>query len=349
MKLACQTIFAAKRFAIKEERRETMATIKDVARMAGVSMSTVSKYMNGGNLRAENAAAIRDAIAALDYRVNPFARGLKAQRNRSVGILLPDITAPFFGTVLTAMDKTFREHGYHSIISCYDANPGLERDNLRFLLTNGVDGLIYVPEDLTAEEFRELTASFSIPVVQVDRMIPGITSDTVLVNNDKAAYRAVSQLIEKGHSRIALVGGPKSVFTAKERQMGYLRALADHGIAYDTNLMITGENTFATGYRGCEALLQMKERPTAVFATNYGITMGLITAARERGLRIPEDLDVFGFDCVEICTMLKPPVPVVHQPEEEIGRTAALYLLERLGGSTVEPRVTRLGCRLVPD
>jgi ABC-type xylose transport system substrate-binding protein len=161
--------------------------------------------MNGGNLRSENAAAIRDAIAALDYRVNPFARGLKAQRNRSVGILLPDITAPFFGTVLTAMDKTFREHGYHSIISCYDANPGLERDNLRFLLTNGVDGLIYVPEDLTAEEFRELTASFSIPVVQVDRMVPGINSDTVLVDNDKAVYRAVSALIEKGHSRIALI------------------------------------------------------------------------------------------------------------------------------------------------
>jgi len=93
----------------------------------------------------------------------------------------------------------------------------------------------------------------------------------------------------------------------------------------------------------------MQERPTAVFATNYGITMGLITAARERGLRIPEDLDIFGFDCVEICTMLKPPIPVVHQPEEEIGRQAALYLLERLAGSTAEPRITRLNCRLVPD
>ena len=326
-----------------------MATIKDVARMAGVSMSTVSKYMNGGNLREENAAAIRDAIAALDYRVNPFARGLKAQRNRSVGILLPDITAPFFGTVLTAMDKTFREHGYHSIISCYDANPGLERDNLRFLLTNGVDGLIYVPEDLTAEEFRELTASFAIPVVQVDRMIPGINSDTVLVDNDKAVYRAVSQLIEKGHSRIALISGPKSVFTAKERQMGYLRALADHGIAYDTALMINGENTFATGYRGCETLLQMAQPPTAVFTTNYGITMGLITAARERGLRIPEDLDIFGFDCVDICTMLKPPIPVMQQPEEEIGRTAALYLLDRLAGNTAENRTTRLSCKMVSE
>ena len=326
-----------------------MATIKDVARLAGVSMSTVSKYMNGGNLRSENAAAIRDAIAALDYRVNPFARGLKAQRNRSVGILLPDITAPFFGTVLTTMDKTFREHGYHSIISCYDSNPGLERDNLRFLLTNGVDGLIYVPEDLTAEEFRELTASFSIPVVQVDRMIPGINSDTVLVDNDKAVYRAVSRLIEKGHSRIALISGPKSVFTAKERQMGYLRALAEHGIAYDTALMINGDNTFTTGYRGCQTLLQMKEPPTAVFTTNYGITMGLITAARERGMRIPEDMDVFGFDCVEICTMIKPPIPVVHQPEEEIGRTAAMYLLDRLSGNTAESRVARLDCRLVQE
>ena len=326
-----------------------MATIKDVAKAAGVSISTVSKYMNGGNIRPELASPIREAIAALDYRVNPFARSLKAQRNRSVGILLPDMTAPFFSTVLTAMDKTFREHGYHCIFCCYESNHGLEQEKLRFLLTNGIDGLIYVPEDLAAEEVRELTASLAIPIVQVDRMIPGLTGDAVLSDNFGSVYQAVSRLIEKGHSRIALIAGPKSVLTAKERQLGYLRALADHGIPYDTELMITGENTFATGYLGCEALLKMQEKPTAVFTTNYNITMGLITAARERGLRIPEDLDVFGFDCVEICTMMKPPLPVVCQPEQEIGRMAATYLIDRLTGFAGEPRITRLPCRLMPE
>ena len=324
-----------------------MATIKDVARMAGVSMSTVSKYINGGSVRPENIGPIRDAIAALDYRVNPFARGLKAQRNRSVGILLPDITAPFYGAIVAAMDKTFREHGYHSIISCYDANHGLERDNLRFLLTNGIDGLIYIPEDLTAEEFYEMTASCAIPVVQVDRMIQGVKSDAVLVDNIRAAYNAVLSLIDKGHRRIAMITGPKSVLTAKERQVGYFKALSDRGILYDDDLFISGQNDFATGYHGFGTLMKQDVLPTAVFTTNYDITLGFITAARERGIRIPEQMDILGFDCVDICTMMNPPLPVVQQPEQDIGRVAATYLIERLGSSAADPRITRLPCTLV--
>ena len=324
-----------------------MATIKDVARMAGVSMSTVSKYMNGGTVRPENIAPIREAIAALDYRVNPFARGLKAQRNRSVGILLPDLTTPFFGGIIAAMEKIFREHGYHSIISCYDSDHGLERDNLRFLLTNGIDGLIYIPEDLTSEEYLEITNSGSIPVVQVDRAILGIQSDAVLVENAQASYNAVMSLAQKGHRRIALITGPKSVLTAKERQVGYLKALSDSGIPYDDALFISGQNDFATGYHGCETLMKLSALPTAVFTTNYNITLGFVTAARERGLQIPEQIDVFGFDCVDICTMLKPPIPVVHQPEQMIGQTAATYLIERMQGCTEKPRTTRLECSIV--
>lgn len=326
-----------------------MATIKDVARMAGVSMSTISKFLNGGNVREENAAAIRQAIEALDYRVNPFARSLKAQRSRSIGILLPDMTAPFYGTVVTALDKTVRELGYHSLICVYGANYGLERDNLRFLITNGIDGLIYIPEDLTAEEFYELTANIGIPTVLMDRSIPGVACDAVLVDNGDAVDQAVTRLIEKGHSRIAIITGPKSVFTAKERLGGYLRALSDHGILYDDSLVISDQNTFATGYRGCETLLKLPDPPTAVVTTNYDITIGLVTAVRERGLRIPEDIDIFGFDCMEICTMMKPPLPVVYQPEQEIGQTAAAYLIDRLNGFDGAPRTTRLKCRLIPE
>ena len=157
-----------------------MATIKDVARLAGVSISTVSKYINGGNVRRENIEPIRQAIDELDYRVNPFARSLKAQRSRSIGILLPSMIAPFFGNVVTALDKALRFHGYHTIISCYGSNHGLERDNLKFLISNGVDGLVYIPEDLSADEFQELTENYSIPTVQIDRMIRGVDTDAVL-------------------------------------------------------------------------------------------------------------------------------------------------------------------------
>lgn len=326
-----------------------MATIKDVARMAGVSVSTVSKYINGGNVRPENVEPIRRAIEKLEFRVNPFARSLKTQRSRYIGILLPSITAPFFGSVVEALDKKLREYGYHSLISCYASSPGMERDNLQFLLGNGIDGLVYAPEDITSDVFYELTANSGIPVVQVDRMIQGVSSDTVLVNNNEAAYQAISRLIAKGHRRIAILTGPRSVFSARERLMGYVSALSDHGILYDDSLVISATNEFAAGYKGFDTLMQLPTPPTAVFATNYDITMGLITAARERGIKIGEDMDVIGFDCVEICTMMQPPLPVVHQPEAEIGITAAQYLIDRLGGYTGEPRITRLPCSIEPE
>ena len=326
-----------------------MATIKDVARMAGVSVSTVSKYINGGNVRPENVEPIRSAIEALDFRVNPFARSLKTQRSRYIGILLPSITAPFFGSVVEALDKKLREHGYHSLISCYASSPGMERDNLQFLLGNGIDGLVYVPEDMTSDVFYELTANSGIPMVQVDRKIQGVSSDAVLVNNTEAVYQAVDKLIKKGHRRVAILTGPRSVFSAKERLMGYVTALSDNGIIYDESLVISMYNEFATGYRGFDTLMQLPDPPTAIFATNYDITLGLITAARERAIRIGEDMDIFGFDCVEVCSMMQPPLPVVHQPEAQIGQTAAQYLIDRLGGYTGEPRLTRLSCSVLPE
>ncbi len=325
-----------------------MTTIKDVARLAGVSPSTVSKYINGGSVRKENIASIRSAIARLDYRVNPIARSLKTRRSHSVGILLPSLAAPFFSSVFMASDRVLRERGYHSMISCYYADHGLERDYLSYLMNAGADGLIYVPENLTAEEFQELTAHRDIPVVQVDRMIPGVDSDAVLSENKKSACLAVSRLTAKGHRRIALVGGPSSVQTAKERLAGYLQALELNGILYDGTLVFSGELSFAFGYQSFGELMDSAVPPTAIFSTNHDITMGVITAARERGLRIPEEVDVFGFDCVDVCAVMSPPLPVVYQPEEEMGRLAAAYIMERLDGYSGDPRRTRLPCKLVP-
>ena len=323
-----------------------MATIKDVARLAGVSVSTISKYLNGGNVLEENAEAIRKAITELDYRVNPFARSLKTQKSKAIGVLLPEMTPPFFGSVVMSLDRTLRENGYHTLISCYSSSYGLERENLQFLINNGIDGLIYAPENITAEEFYDLTANCSIPTVQVVRMVQGVSSDTVLVDNSDAAYNAVTHLINQGHRRIATITGPKGVYSAMERLVGYLRALSDHGILYDDNLVISGQYEFATGYLALDTLLKLPDPPTAVFVTNYDFTIGMVTAARERGINIPEDLDIFGFDCVEICTMMQPPLPVVHQPEQEIGRIAAEYMIQRLEGYTGEPRVTKLKCKL---
>ena len=324
-----------------------MTTIKDVARLAGVSPSTVSKYINGGHVRLENLEAIRQAIDKLDYRVNPFARNLKTRRSRSVGVLLPSISASFYGAVFVALDKVLRERGYHTMISCYSSNHGLERDYLNCLISAGVDGLIYMPEDLTADEFRELTAGRSLPVVQVDRMIPGVAADAVLTDNAEAVRSAMGRLIARGRRRIAIIAGPKAVLTAQERLAGYLRALDEHGILYDDALVVSGELCFATGYQGFLQLMGSGSPPSAVFSTNYDITLGVVTAARERGVQIPEDIDVWGYDCVNICRMMTPPLPVLHQPEQELGQKTAEYLIERLAGYSGPPRLTRLACELI--
>ena len=301
----------------------------------------------GTFVKEQSSVSIRKAIAELEYRVNPFARSLKTQRSRFVAVLLPDMTAPFYGAVLAALNKVLRPEGYHTLVSCYSSNHGLERDNLQFLLSIGADGLIYTPEDLTAEEFTELTANSGVPIVLLDRSISGVQADTVLVNNTDSVYQAVSRLMEQGHERIGIISGPKSVFTAKERLIGYLRALSDHGVIFDDSLAVSGENTFATGYQGLISLMSQPSPPTAIFSTNYDITVGLITAARERGVKIPDEVSVFGFDCAEICRMMTPPIPVVQQPEQELGRLAGMRLIERMSGSRDPARITRLPCRLI--
>lgn len=324
-----------------------MATIKDVAKLAGCSISTVSKYLNGGNVRPENAEPIRSAIAQLDYRANPFARGLKANRSRSIGILLPSMVAPFFGNIAMTIDKLLRDNGYHTLLACYDSNHGLERDCLSFLLSTGIDGLIYIPEDLTAGEFYELTAQRPVPVVQVDRAIEGVQADAVLTNNAEAVQDAISALLQRGHRRIAIISGPKYVMTSKERMVGYLRALSDHDLPYDNNLVINGELTFSTGYQSLSQLMALPNPPTAILSTNHDITMGVITAARERGYKLPEQIDIFGYDSLEACSIMTPPIPVVYQPENEIARTAAAFLIDRLNGYEGDIRQIRLQSQLV--
>ena len=319
-----------------------MATIKDVARMAGVSISTVSKYINGGTVRPECAEPVRKAIEALDYRVNPYARSLRTTRSRSIGVLLPTLKVSFFGNIVSALDQTLRAGGYHTTICCYDTDHGLERDYLSFLLNNGIDGLVYMPDDLSAEEYNELTQKSHIPVVQVDRAIQGVQTDAVLADNTESVYTAVSHLIEQGHRRIALITGHTYIFTAKERLVGYLRALSDHNIPYDNALVFAGDYNFATGYQSYQSMINLPDPPTAVCCVNDDITVGVIAAAREFPSPTGKPIAVFGYDCVDVCSIMSPAIPVVHQAEAEIGRLAGTYLMERLNGYDGPPRVSRL-------
>jgi LacI family transcriptional regulator len=313
-----------------------------VAEHTGLSVATISKYLNGTAVREKNRSIIESAIKELDYQVNPFARSLKTRRSNTVGALLPSLNAPFFANVLTGIDETLRLKDLNLIICFYDMNVKLERGKLESLLLGGIDGLIYAPEHVDKETFERVTAKRRIPVVMIDRMIPNLSVDTVLLGNSQAIYEAAELLIAKHHTRIGFIAGQPDVFTAAERQMGLERALADYGLPIDRELFKHGHYTVSDGYRLFNELIDMPSPPTAIMTSSYDLTRGAITAANERNINLPQELDFFGFDSSEICRLMKPPLPTIEQPERRIGELAAQYIIERLEGESAPPRLTRL-------
>jgi len=327
-----------------------MATIKDVSKRTGLSISTISKYLNGGSLREENRIAIEAAIKELNYKVNHFARGLKTSQSLTVGLLLPTISNPFFSKLAASIDRTLREQGYHCILCSYDQDEEQEVEKLRFLSGYNVDGMIIIPENIRAEQITEIVGD--LPLVLVDRCVPGSNYDTVLMDNQNASYTATEHLFFRGHRRIGIIGGPRHVFTGGERITGYIRAHEDYQIPQDEALIQYGNYDVQSGYNCFHALMDLPEPPTAVYVTNYDMTLGAINAARARGIQIPGQLDFIGFDVVEFTgsvndSISKPTLSVVGQPTEEMGVTAAQVLLRRLQGENGPARLIRLKSKLI--
>jgi len=327
-----------------------MATIKDVSKRTGLSISTISKYLNGGSLREENRIAIEAAIKELNYKVNHFARGLKTSQSLTVGLLLPTISNPFFAKLASAIDRTLREQGYHCILCCYDLDAEQEVEKLRFLSGYNVDGMIMVAESIRAGQIAEIIGD--LPFVLVDRNVPGSNYDTVLMDNQNASYTATEHLFFRGHRRIGIIGGPQHVYTGGERITGYCRAHEDYQIPMDENLICRGNYDVQSGYDCFNRLMDLPEPPTAVYVTNYDMCLGAINAARTRGLRIPEQVDFIGFDVVDFTgsvnsTINKPTLSVVEQPTEDMGITAAQVLLRRVQGEDGPARLIRLRSRLI--
>lgn len=319
-----------------------MATIKDVAERTGLSVATISKFLNGAPVREKNRVVIERAIKELDYQVNHFARSLKTRKSNTVGALMPALNAPFFGNVLSTIDSALRSRNLNLIVSCYDMDASLERSKLDLLLSTGLDGLLYAPEHMDAETFAQIVGNRSIPVVMIDRMIPNLNVDSVLLGNSQAIYEAAEMLIAKSHTRIGFIAGRQQVFTAADRLRGLERVYADYGLALDRELIKYGNYTVSDGYRFFNELIDMPAPPTAIITSNYDLTLGAITAAKERGITLPDDIDFFGFDCSEVCRLMNPPLPSIEQPERSMGELAAKYIIERIEGETSPPRLTRL-------
>lgn len=315
------------------------ATMKDIAKRTGLGLATISSYFNGGNVREKNRVKIQEAIEELHYEVNEVARGLKTNATKTIGVVIPELNSIFCSEIITGMEDILRSHGYATIICDCRTDRVLEKDAVEFLTRKRVDGIINMPVDITGSHLADFQKTGK-PMVLIDRQILGVECDSVLVDNEKAARDAVDLLLENGHRNIGIIGGPREVSTAKERLEGYCKAHRNAGIPVRESLIYHGDYTIQGGVQALETLVSRNQDMTAVFVTNYEMTLGAVIGMNELGIRIPEELSVIGFDNLEFARACSPKLTIVSQPTEEIGREVARIILARLEGKEKE-RITK--------
>ena len=305
------------------------ATMKDIARQTGLGLATISSYFNGGNVREKNRIKIEAAIEELHYEVNEVARGLKTNATRTIGVVIPELNNTFCAEIITGMEDVLRSHGYATIVCDCRTDRKLEQEAVEFLIRRRVDGIINMPVDEEGKHLRKFQKTGK-PIVLIDRRIQGISCDSVLVDNRKAAEDAVQCFIKNGHRNIGIIGGPEGIFTAQERLAGYSKALKEAGIPIRGSLIFHGDYTIQGGVRGLEELVRSNPDMTAVFVTNYEMTMGAMIGVNELGIKIPEQLSVIGFDNLQFARACNPKLTIVSQPTDGIAREVARIMLEQL-------------------
>lgn len=324
------------------------ATIKDIANKTGLGLATISKYLNGGNVLEKNRQAIEQAIEELNFTVNEFARGLKTNKSKTIGVVIPELNNIFITTIITVIEDILRKSGYGVIVCDCRTDPIREKESVQFLVNKMVDGIVNMPVSSDGSHL-EPALEKNIPIVLIDRMISKLRDkvDSVLIDNVGASERATQYLIENGHSKIGTIVGPHDVYTSQQRLLGYRQAFIKNGLVPDDSYVIYSDYTVQGGYEGFKILLERHSDLSAVYVTNYEMTLGTIIAVNEIGLKIPQQMSIIGFDNLQLYQVVKPKLTIISQPLEEIGRKVADLLLNRLIGESGEPaRVVTLSTNL---
>lgn len=315
------------------------ATIKDIASVTGLGLATISSYLNGGSVREQNRIKIEEAIKELHFEVNEVARGLKTNRTKIIGIVIPEFNNIFCGEVITEVEDILRGRGYAAIICDCRTDAKREEEALEFLKKRRVDGLIIMPSGNEGKSLH-IFEEAGIPVVLIDRKVDGIECDCVLVDNRGAATDAVNRLIKAGHKRIGIITGPDYIFTAKERLLGYREALESNHMKEEQSLISQSDFTIAGGVECMKHLIQKNPNMTAVFVANYEMTMGAVIEANELGIRIGKSLSFVGFDNEDFARACVPKLCIVEQPTKEIASHVARILFERIEGNSDTEKMT---------
>ncbi|MBE3084857.1 MAG: LacI family DNA-binding transcriptional regulator [Bacteroidetes bacterium] len=304
--------------------------MKDVAREAGVSTATVSHVINKTRfVEKETKNKVLRVIKKLDYYPNFAAQSLRSQKTKVIGLIVPDISNFFFTAVIRGVESTLKKCGYNLILADSDENLEIEKEQIRVFNAKLVDGLIVAPVSGDHTFFKKILSKNS-PVVFIDRKPQGYCpGDCVLVDNIEGAYKAVSMLIKKGHSKIGAITGLPGLTTSEERIIGYKRALVDYGIKVDQNLIKIGDGRYDSGYKLMKELF-FNTTITALFVVNNLMTIGAMQFLKEKQIKVPDALAIIGFDDYKWASITNPPLSVVKQPSRRIGEKASELLIRRI-------------------
>jgi LacI family transcriptional regulator len=322
-----------------------MASIKDVAAAAGVSVATVSRVLNDHpSVSAHARERVLAAVEKLGYRPNAVARSLRTDQTRTLGLVISDVLNPYFTELARSVEVEARLLGYSVIIGNADERPDLQDHHVRTLLDRRIDGLLVSPTDGCSPLMAD-AARAGTPMVFVDRWIADMDVPVVRSDGRGAVRDLVAHLYGLGHRRLAIIAGPAATTTGRERIEAFREGLAEHGLDLPDAYIGQGDFQAGSGRRVTEAFLDLPEPPEVVFAADNLMALGALDAVRARGLRVPDDLALVAFDDIPWFVHTDPPITAIAQPTHELGRAAVRALVDRIEGRA--PESVTLPARLV--
>ena len=320
------------------------ATIKDVARITGLSLGTISKYMNGGTVKRKNQEKIDAAVRELNYSVDEYARAMITNKTKTIGLLLPEFGNLFYAQVASELERELNKHGY-AVAACesfYDKVR--EERSIRWLMSRRLDALVIAPCGRTAEDYVYLS-EIGIPVIFIDQYIPGLNCEFFVVNNREICKQCIDFLMDHGHRQIAMVAAQTGLYTSDERVKGYYDAFAQRGIPVDESMIFHVTEDADEAYDVVKKLLKEKVC-TALFAANFPNTIGSMFAINEARMSIPEELSFVGFDDMMFTRIFRPKLTIIDQPISEIAAGVTKRVFELMEQEVYSYQVNELKCMM---
>lgn len=325
-------------------------TLRDLSKHTGVSLGTVSRYINGETVRDKTREKLEAAIKELGYTENIITKAKRTGSSMTIALVLSALNAEFVMKIVESLDNELSPHMFSLLLVNFHEDPVYLKKRLEELRHRKIDGLIFFPSGLEgdiASEIKNFLDS-KIPVVAIDDFIHGIKTDAVVVDNTNSTFRATEYLIQQGHRRIGFLAGRKNSFVAQNRYDGCRKAFEAYDIPWDDSLLRWADFEMDKARQMFIELMNISEPPTAVFPTNYDMTMGTLLSIVNKNISIPEDLSLFGYDQFSGTEAFSPRLSLVVQPVEKIGKTAAEILLKRIRGNWDDfPKIAKLSTKMI--